>query len=188
MLVTIIFPPAFIMLIHTYFVYQHASTSKKDKTLKGLEYSEYFWEVMAKCEAGIESSGQLIVQTWLVSNIFFGNNFSELIKQSGFNGIIGGILLSKNATKTELSIGKIILSIGSVVFSIGGCYRLQKKRSITFLDMMPIYFSLLTQILSRIFAFLIFFSTGQRFDVCMPIIFVIHTFFVLVLKMRCAMI
>ena len=181
MLATMIFPPAFILLVHAYFKYENGSTSKKDKTLKGLEYSEFFWEILTKCEAGIESSGQLIVQTWLFSKILFDDKFSEQIP--GFIGIISGMVLSKSATTTELSIGKMLLSIVLVVLSIGGTYRLQKRQSITFLDMIPIYSSLLVQILSRIFAFLIFFSTGQRFDVWMPTIFAIHFTVVLIIKM-----
>ena len=177
MLATIVFPPAFIMLVHAYFKYQHSSTPKKDKTLKGLQDSEFFWGILAKLEAGIESSGQLIVQTWLVSKIFNDETFSV-----EFMGIIRGIVLSKSASTIEKSIGKMLLSITSVVFSIGGCYRFQKRRSITLVDTIPIFLSLLTQIISRIFAFLIFFSTGQSFDVWMPSFFVVHSILVLTIK------
>ena len=122
MLATIVFPPAFIMLVHAYFKYQHGSTSKKDKTLKGLEDSEYFWGILAKFEAGIESSGQLMVQTWLISKIFFDQG-KQIEQIDGIMGIIRGILLIESANTTEKSAGKMLLSIVSVVFSIGGCYR-----------------------------------------------------------------
>ena len=181
MLATIVFPPAFIMLVHAYFKYQHGSTSKKDKTLKGLEDSEYFWGILAKFEAGIESSGQLMVQTWLVSKIFFDEKLLEQI--DGFVGIIRGMVISQSASTTEISIGRMLLSIMSVVFSIGGCYRFQKRSAVTLVDMIPIYLSLLTQILSRISAFLFFFSTGQKFEIWMPLIYVIHTILVLTIKL-----
>ena len=168
------------MIIHAYFKYENGSSSKKDKTQKGLEDSEFFWGILAKFEAGIESSGQLLVQTWLFSKIFFDKDF---FNQINLTGIIGGMVLSKSASTTEVSIGKMLLSIVSVVFSIGGCYRFQKRSSITLVDMIPIYFSLLTQILSRIFAFLLFFSTGKQFHIWMPSIFVIHSILLLIIKM-----
>ena len=180
MLATIFFPPALIMLVHAYFKYQHGSTSKKDKTLRGLKDSEFFWAILAKFEAGIESSGQLMIQAWLVSKIFFDEN--KLIQQIGIMGVIRGIFLGKSANTAEISAGRMLLSIISVVFSIGGCYRFQKRGAITLVDMIPIYLSLLTQILSRTFAFLIFFSTGQIFEVWMPSIFIVHMILVLAIK------
>ena len=179
-LATLIFPPAFIMLVHAYYKFQHASTSKKDKTLRGLRDSEFFWSILAKFESGIESSGQLIVQAWLISKIFFDEN--KRIQQIEFIGLIKGMFLIESAKPLEISAGKMLLSIVSVVFSIGGCYRFQKRGAITFVDMMPIFLSLLTQILARTFAFLVFFSTGQSFEFWMPAIFVIHMILVFAIK------
>ena len=179
-LATLIFPPAFIMLVHAYYKFQHASSSKKDRTLRGLRDSEFFWSILAKFESGIESSGQLIVQAWLISKIFFDKN--EGIQQIEFIGLIEGMFLIEGAKPLEISAGKMLLSIVSVVFSIGGCYRFQKRGAITMVDMIPIFLSLLTQILARTFAFLVFFSTGQSFEFWMPAIFVIHTILVLAIK------
>ena len=180
MLATVIFPPALIMIGHGFFKYLHESTARKDKTLKGLRDSEFFWSILANFEAGIESSGQLMVQAWLISKIFFDED--KLIQQIEFMGIIRGMLLSDNATPLEISAGKMLLSIVSVVLSIGGCYRFQKRGAITLVDMIPIYLSLLTQILFRTFAFIVFFSTGQGFKFWMPSIFVIHMILVLAIK------
>ena len=177
-LATLIFPPVFIMLVHAYHRYQHGSTSKKDKTLRGLRDSEFFWSVLAKFESGIESSGQLMVQAWLISKIFFDEN--KRIQQIEFIGLIKGMFLIGGPL--EISAGKMLLSIVSVVFSIGGCYRFQKRGAITFIDMMPIFLSLLIQILARTFAFLVFFSTGQSFEFWMPAIFVIHMILVFAIK------
>ena len=168
------------MIIHGYFKYQHGGTSKKDKTLRGLRDSEFFWSIFANFEAGIESSGQLMVQAWLISKIFFDEH--KLIQQIEFMGIIRGMLLSDSAKPLEISAGKMLFSILSVVLSIGGCYRFQKRGAITMVDMIPIYLSLLTQILFRTFAFIVFFSTGQRFKFWMPAIYTIHMILVLAIK------
>ena len=175
---TMMCPPIFILLAYAFFKYQFGSTSKKDKYVKSLESAETYWGILNKFEAGIESSGQLLVQTWFVSRILF----SEETQIDPVHGVIRGIVLSNMATPIEKSIGKMIISVTSVVFSIGNCYRFQKRGAITLVDMIPIYMSLFTQVVARIISIFLFFSSGLRFEIWMPVIFTIHTMFVLAIK------
>lgn len=184
---TLIFPPLFILASHAYLKYQHTTTSKKDTFLEHLQSSEFYWGVLNMLEAGIESSLQLVLQTWMISNLFtpvISNLFTPGgIDIDGFPGIVRGILLLEGASSLERSLGKMLVSLASVVVSIGGCYRYQKRGSISLVDMIPIFIMLLTSIMGRIAAFAAFFSTGAKFGTWMPVLYLLHTSAVIIIKL-----
>lgn len=176
---TLMFPPLFILVSHAYLKYQHTSSSKKDVYLEHLHTSEFHWGILSMLEAGIESSLQLILQTWLISNLFTPGG----IDIDGIIGIVRGILLLDSASSLERSLGKMLVSLASVVFSIGGCYRYQKRGSVGLVDMIPIYISLLSAIIGRLIAFAAFFSTKASFGTWMPVLYLFHTSSVLLIKL-----
>ena len=185
--ILVLCPPLFIMIILLYFKYQYnssASTKRKIDYVKQLGSSEYYWGLLSMIEAGLESSIQLILQVWLVSRMFKINGFYNQIPDIA--GIIRGILFLflPTASPIEISIGKILVSLVSVVNSIGGCYRFEKREAISLVETMPIFAMLFSSVLGRVTAFAAFFSTEAPFEIWMPIFYILHTSFVLAIKMR----
>ena len=141
------FAPLTVFLAYTHSKVKHGANTRKTRELKHLEHWEYYWGIMTQFEAGIESSCQLVLQTWLISPIILSHGNLVL---PGIEGIIRGMLVLDTATALEKSVGKMLLALLSVTFSIGGCYRFKKRGAISMLEMTPIYLSLLAEVTARV--------------------------------------
>ena len=175
-----IFAPVTVFLAYSYSMVKRGANTRKVKEVKRLEHWEHYWGVMTQFEAGIESSCQLVLQTWLISPIILSHGNLVL---PGIEGIIRGMLVLDTATALEKSVGKMLLALISVTFSIGGCYRFRKRGAISMVEMTPIYLSLLAEVTARILALGTFFSEVPQFEMWFPVMFAIHFSLVLIIKM-----
>ena len=53
---------------NAYYQYKHSSATEKNEFRQKLEEYEYMWGSVRAFEAGVESSGQLILQIWLLTS------------------------------------------------------------------------------------------------------------------------
>ena len=53
---------------NAYYQYKHSSATEKNEFRQKLEEYEYMWGSVRAFEAGVESSGQLILQVWLLTS------------------------------------------------------------------------------------------------------------------------
>ena len=133
--------------------FKHSRSVIKSQFQKKLEESEYLWGNLITLEAGLESSGQLVLQVWLLSAVIH-----PLIMKEGFWGVIqkggSGILyyitfshvpVEDEITGIEKSLGKLIITTVSLVFSVAGCYKILKREAFDNVSMVFIYLSLLAQ-------------------------------------------
>lgn len=121
-----------------------------------MEQAEFLWNTVDTIEAGFEASGEILLQIWLL-----GPNIMELTDIT-FQGFINGILVSEGASTTEMSLAKIIFAVISIMYGVGECYRVQKREAVNmFFDIIPIYLSVLLQVIARVIAFSMFFSSAQ---------------------------
>ena len=51
-----------------YYKFKHSTAEEKNKFRRQLQQSEYEWGSVRAFEAGVESSGQLILQVWLLTS------------------------------------------------------------------------------------------------------------------------
>ena len=66
---------------NVYYQYKHSSATEKNMFRQKLQESEYMWGSVRAFEAGVESSGQLILQVWLLTSSI------GLLKGMGILGI-----------------------------------------------------------------------------------------------------
>ena len=155
MLPLLLCPPLFLFAVYLVYAYRHGTSSKKSKERDNLELAEFLWTIVDIVEAGFEASGEIILQVWLL-----GPNILD-IKDMGISELISGILFLEDSTVTQKSIGVIIIAVLSIVYCVGECYRVQKREAVNmFFDIIPIYISFLLQVVARIIAFSMFFSTS----------------------------
>ena len=149
-------PPLFLFMIYLIYSYRHSISTKKSKERADVEQAEFLWNTVDTIEAGFEASGEILLQIWLL-----GPNIMELTDIT-FQGFINGILVSEGASTTEMSLAKIIFAVISIMYGVGECYRVQKREAVNmFFDIIPIYLSVLLQVIARVIAFSMFFSSAQ---------------------------
>ena len=91
--------PFFIIYAATrniYYQYKHSSATDKNDFRQKLQESEYTWGSVRAFEAGVESSGQLILQVWLLTSsigLLQGMGLLGIFKLGG-RGILHFITLS----------------------------------------------------------------------------------------------
>ena len=170
-----LFAPITIPFANLIFKFQHKVAARKTRKLDTLEDFEYICAILYATEAGLESSCQVVLQTWLLAS-----NFKTL---PNFPGLLRGIffIFFTDASEVEKSFGKIIISIFGLVRSVGGCYTLQKRGAVV--TKIPMYISLLAQIMARIISFGLFFCAVRDFEVWFPILYLLHFGVVLAIKM-----
>ena len=172
-------PPLFLFTIYLIYSYRHSIATKKSKERADVEQAEFLWNTVDTVEAGFEASGEILLQIWLL-----GPNIMELTDIT-FQGFINGILVSEGATNTA-SIAKIIFAMISIMYGVGECYRVQKREAVNmFFDIIPIYVSVLLQVIARVIAFSIFFSSSQGSHGGETILFfTIHIILVFAIRLR----
>ena len=171
-------------------VFKHSRSIIKSHYQKKLEDSEYLWGNLITLEAGLESSGQLVLQVWLLSAVIH-----PMIMKEGFWGVIqkggSGILyyitfshipVDDAITDIEKSLGKLVITTISLVFSVAGCYKILKREAFDNGSMVFIYLSLLAQISARILSLGLYFTAAPKFVPWFPILLVIHILLVALIK------
>ena len=81
---------------NVYYQYKHSSATEKNMFRQKLQESEYMWGSVRAFEAGVESSGQLILQVWLLTSsigLLQGMGLFGIFKLGG-RGILHFLTLS----------------------------------------------------------------------------------------------
>ena len=179
----IITSPIFLFVTYMVLRVWHSVAEKKGAAKMYLDVAEYYWGIVTKIECGIESSCQLILQLWLLAPTIVTNS-STLSPRGIVRGIVrGALFLSEDST--DRSMGKVFVALGTLTFSIGSSYMFDKKQSVSHFDMIPLHVSRLCQVAARILALVIFFSVQRDFASWFPVLFLIHSTFVFLIKLTC---
>ena len=169
-----------------YYKFRHSRAMKKINLQQKLQKYEHIWGNIKTMEAGFESSGQLVLQVWILSaslhqirDLGFWGSI-----QGGFNGILHFATFSKLSAENEVekSLGKLLLTILSLVLSIAGCYKIQKRGAFSLGDMPLVYLSLLVQVVARIVSFALAFFAMDNFRTWFPIHILTHFSLVFLIK------
>ena len=157
--------------------WRHTRARRKHKFRGELEKYEHFWATLRISESGIESSGQLILQAWLLSRsldvLMREKSVISIFRSSldGFFYFITQLLRTgEDASGVEKSLGKILISIVGLMLSVSGCYKISKRGAIPTTSMFWMWASYGCQILARMIAICFFFYPFQDFVIVLPMI------------------
>ena len=155
----------FLIVKRIYWTFKNKSTNetKSDVAVK-LWVCEYMITMSKALEVGWESSGEVLLQLWILSVAQTRLQEMEVLNVLrwsilGFfhHLLLGGLIIPANEVQKRL--GKLLYSIIMLVKSVGYCYS-TLKRAIDFKDMVCYYLSILTQVLARVIAFGLAFSAS----------------------------
>ena len=160
-----------------YTAYRHKGVSRKSAFRESLYRFEYLWGVIRTVEAGIESSGQLVLQVWLLSfqmPTLSGMNFYDYL-QRVIKGVLFFITLTKiEASELDQSLGKLFMSFVTLVLGVTSCYQTLKRGAVSHSNTKFIAMALCFQILARIISLLGYFVALPRAYLLHCLVFILH--------------
>ena len=145
--------------------YKHKGAAQKVLHREELQNFEYLWGVLRTIEAGIESSGQLVLQVWLLSfqiQTIIDMNFFTFVEKM-VKGLLFFFSFSQiPADGIEQSLGKLAMSTITLVLGVTSCYKTLKRGALSSSDTIFVAVSIILQVITRIFSLMMYFVTIPR--------------------------
>ena len=113
-----------------------------------LQRYEFLWGLLRMAESGVEASGQMVLQIWILT--FYLGSLADLsLRQLLEKTLKGVVFFLYEPSALERSMGKLFISLVSIHLGMVHSYRLIKRGSLDSDHCMFYSLSLLFQLASR---------------------------------------